>query len=41
MTTVLEVRDIQKSFGKTEVLRGVSFSIEQGEIFGFLGRNGA
>lgn len=41
MSSVLEVTDITKSFGQIDVLKGVSFSIDQGEIFGFLGRNGA
>lgn len=41
MSAVLEVDDLKKSFGNTKVLKGVSFSIKQGEIFGFLGRNGA
>lgn len=39
--SVLTVENIKKNFGSVEVLRGVSFSIEKGEIFGFLGRNGA
>lgn len=37
----LEIKDIYKSFGSNEVLKGVSFSAESGEAFGLLGRNGA
>ncbi|MBE6531005.1 MAG: ATP-binding cassette domain-containing protein [Ruminococcaceae bacterium] len=38
---VLELRNIDKSFGEKEVLRGVSFVAEGGKAFGLLGRNGA
>lgn len=38
---VLEVNNIYKSLGKRQVIKDVSFSIEEGEIFGFLGPNGA
>lgn len=37
----LEVKNIKKTFGKKEVLKDVSFSIDRGEILGLLGRNGA
>ncbi len=37
----LIVSDIRKSFEKKEVLRGASFTFEQGKIYGLLGRNGA
>ncbi len=37
----LEVRDIRKSFGEKEVLRGISFSAQSGAALGLLGRNGA
>ncbi len=37
----LELRNIYKSFGEKEVLKGVSFSAESGKAFGLLGRNGA
>lgn len=37
----LEIKNIYKSFGSKEVLKGVSFSAESGEAFGLLGRNGA
>ena len=37
----LELRNIDKSFGEKEVLRGVSFTAEGGKAFGLLGRNGA
>ena len=37
----LEVKEIRKSFGETEVLHGVSFSVESGRALGLLGRNGA
>ena len=37
----LEVRDIRKSFGETEILKGISFSVESGKALGLLGRNGA
>ena len=33
--------DLEHSFGRTRALDGVSFSVEQGEIFGLLGPNGA
>ena len=39
--SILEVRDIHKSFGKKEVVKGISFSMENGEIMGLLGPNGA
>ena len=38
---LLELKNIEKSFGEKEVLRGVSFSAESGRAFGLLGRNGA
>lgn len=38
---VLEVNDLHKKIGKREIIKGVSFSVEEGEIFGFLGPNGA
>lgn len=37
----LEVRNLHKSFGETEVLHGISFSVESGSALGLLGRNGA
>jgi ABC-2 type transport system ATP-binding protein len=38
---VIEVKNLQKHFGKTKAVDGVSFAVEKGEIFGFLGPNGA
>ncbi len=38
---LLELRDINKSFGEKKVLEGVSFCAEGGKAFGLLGRNGA
>lgn len=38
---VLEIRNIQKSFGSKNVLDGVSFSVPENCVFGFVGRNGA
>ena len=38
---VLELKDIEKSFGDKKVLTGVSFKAEGGKAFGLLGRNGA
>lgn len=38
---VIEVEGLEKSFRGRSVLDGISFSIEQGEVFGFLGPNGA
>jgi ABC-2 type transport system ATP-binding protein len=35
------VNDLRKSYGAHEALRGISFEIEQGEVFGLLGPNGA
>ncbi len=37
----LEIRDLSKDFGAVAALRGVTFSVEPGEIFGYLGPNGA
>lgn len=37
----LEFRNVDKSFGEKEVLKGISFSAESGKAFGLLGRNGA
>ena len=37
----LEVKNITKTFGEKEVLKGISFSVESGKALGLLGRNGA
>ena len=37
---VLQVRNIQKSFGGIEVLKGVSFSLEQGQVLAIIGSSG-
>lgn len=39
--TVLQVSNLTKFYGKILGVKDVSFSVEQGEIFGFLGSNGA
>lgn len=41
MTEILKVDNLHKSFGKHEVIKGISFSLSQGEICGFIGPNGA
>lgn len=37
----IEFRDVSKGFGGNPVLKSVSFSVEKGEICGFVGRNGS
>lgn len=41
MSTVIEVRDLHKHYGKVHAVDGVSFSLEEHRIYGLLGRNGA
>ena len=36
----LEVRNLGKSFGKTEVLRGISFTLERGAVLALIGSSG-
>lgn len=38
---VLEVKNIDKFFGKKQILKDISFDIEEGEILGFVGPNGS
>jgi ABC-2 type transport system ATP-binding protein len=37
----IQVSDLRKSYGAVEAVRGVSFGVRRGEIFGLLGPNGA
>lgn len=37
----LELRDVRKSYGEREAVHGISFTVEEGEIFGLIGHNGA
>ncbi len=39
--SVLEVKDLMKSFGKTKVLKGVSFNLEEGEVLSIIGSSGS
>ena len=38
---ILEVRDLKKRFGKTEVLKGVSFDLAAGEVLSVIGSSGS
>lgn len=38
---IISVNDLRKTYGKKHVVDGVSFTVQQGEIFGILGPNGA
>lgn len=39
--SVLEVKNIKKNFGKVEVLKGISFSLEKGEVLSIIGSSGS
>ncbi len=39
--SILEVKGIYKKFGKTEVLRGIDFSMEEGEVLSIIGSSGS
>jgi ABC-2 type transport system ATP-binding protein len=41
MPNILEVENLSKKFGEFSAVKGVSFSVEEGEVFGLLGPNGA
>ena len=41
MATVIEARDVHKSFGKNEVLKGLSLSVEEGEVVVMIGPSGS
>jgi ABC-2 type transport system ATP-binding protein len=38
---IIQVEDLYKSYGAVEAVRGLSFAVEEGEVFGLLGPNGA
>ena len=40
-SAAIEVRDLRKDYGPLEAVRGVSFEVDRGEVFGLLGPNGA
>ncbi|MBI2282556.1 MAG: ABC transporter ATP-binding protein [Bacteroidetes bacterium] len=39
--TIIQVKDLRKKYGDFEAVKGISFEVEEGEIFGLLGPNGA
>src|SRR5712691_6397823 len=41
VNSILQVENLVKRYGDVEAVRGVSFAVEEGEVFGLLGPNGA
>ena len=41
MKNVIEIKDLKKSFGNVRAVDGISFAVKEGELFAFLGVNGA
>ncbi len=41
MGTILEVKNVNKSFGETKVLNNISFSVEKGELIAIMGQSGS
>jgi energy-coupling factor transporter ATP-binding protein EcfA2 len=40
-SAAIEVRELRKAYGTHEAVRGITFSVARGEVFGLLGPNGA
>jgi polar amino acid transport system ATP-binding protein len=38
---ILEVKNIRKSFGKNDILKGIDFSLEKGEVLSIIGSSGS
>ena len=38
---ILSIKDLHKSYNNNEVLKGINIDVYKGEVFGFIGRNGA
>ena len=41
MTALLEVEDLRVAYGKIEAVKGISFTVEAGEVVTLIGTNGA
>jgi len=41
LLNTIEIESLTRNFGKVKAVDGISFNVEEGEIFGFLGPNGA
>jgi len=41
VAAIIEVQGLTKSYGRKRGIADVSFSVDEGEVFGFLGPNGA
>ncbi len=41
MNTIIQIQDLTRSFGNTCAINGISFTVEEGEVFGLLGPNGS
>lgn len=39
-TVTISIKDLHKSYGKKQVLKGINLDVYSGELFGFIGRNG-
>lgn len=38
---MLEIKDLYKSYGQKQVLKGINIKVDRGDIYGFIGKNGA
>ena len=41
MTAMLEVKDLHVAYGKIEAVKGISFTVEEGQVVTLIGTNGA
>ena len=41
METIISIRDLRKSYGSKEVLKGINLEVSRGEVIGYIGPNGA
>lgn len=41
METIISIKDLKKSYGAKEVLKGINLEVSRGEVIGYIGQNGA